>query len=122
MENFRLDELQIYQLSIVLKRDCIQISSKLPEYEKYLNKKGILRTSRSVSENIAEGYGRFHYQEMIQFCRIARGSLFELIDHFDTSSAHGYITKEEFNSFKSKIIILIKKVNGYIKYLENSKK
>jgi four helix bundle protein len=38
--------------------------------EKYALTSQLRRSSRSISDNIAEGYGRFHYQENIQFCRI----------------------------------------------------
>jgi len=48
--------------------------------EKYALTSQLRRSSRSVSDNIAEGYGRFHYQENIQFCRIARGSLCESLN------------------------------------------
>lgn len=48
------------------------------DHEKYELVSQMRRASRSVTHNIAEGYGRFHYQENIQFCRISRGSLHEL--------------------------------------------
>jgi len=51
------------------------------------------RASRSVNHNIAEGYGRFPFQENIQFCRIARGSLFETLDHGIIALDEGYISK-----------------------------
>lgn len=48
------------------------------DHEKYELVSQMRRASRSVTHNIAEGYGRFHYQENIRFCRISRGSLHEL--------------------------------------------
>ena len=42
------------------------------------------RASLSLTNNIAEGHGRYHFQENIQFCRISRGSLMELIDDLNT--------------------------------------
>jgi len=39
----------------------------LPAYEKYNFYKQIRIAARSITANIAEGYGRFHYQESIQF-------------------------------------------------------
>jgi four helix bundle protein len=50
---------------------------KLPGDEKYKLADQITRASRSITNNIAEGFGRFHYQENIQFCRTSRGSLLE---------------------------------------------
>lgn len=53
------------------------ITQYLPKPEDYSLKAQLLRSSRSVTTNIAEGFGRFHHQENIQFCRQARGSLTE---------------------------------------------
>jgi four helix bundle protein len=48
------------------------------------------RAALSVTNNIAEGHGRWHYQENIQFCRISRGSVDELIDDFNICEDEGY--------------------------------
>ncbi|WP_232825708.1 four helix bundle protein [Algoriphagus litoralis] len=50
---------------------------KFPAEEKFALSLQIRKSSRSITNNIAEGYGRFFYQENIQFCRISRGSLTE---------------------------------------------
>jgi four helix bundle protein len=55
----------------------------------------MIRASRSPTANIAEGYGRYHFQENIQFCRQARGSLYELIDHVTAALECEYLTHEE---------------------------
>jgi len=55
----------------------------------------IIRAKRSVTANIAEGFGRYHFQENIQFCRTARGSLSELLDHMITSFDNLYISEEK---------------------------
>jgi four helix bundle protein len=81
----------------------------------------MIRASRSSTACIAEGYGRFHYQENIQFCRQSRGSLYELIDHILVAEECKFMenTKSEkmIDEIKTAIIIL----NGYIKYLKNRK-
>lgn len=80
------------------------------------------RASRSVTHNIAEGYGRFHFKENIQFCRISRGSLYELIDQLLTAQDEGYINKVYFEEQKLKIVECITILNGYINYLKNADK
>ncbi|WP_417939257.1 four helix bundle protein [Flavobacterium sp. RS13.1] len=62
------------ELRIFVSRNIL---SKFPIDEKYALTSQLKRSSGSVSDNIAEGFGRYHYQENIQFCRIARGSLTE---------------------------------------------
>ena len=53
---------------------------KFPIEEKHALTSQIIRSSKSISDTIAEGFGRFHYQENIQFCSIARGSLNESLN------------------------------------------
>ena len=62
--------------------------------EEFLLKSQILDSSRSVTTNMAEGFGRFHYQENIQFCRVSRGSLTETLEHKITAYDEKYITKD----------------------------
>jgi four helix bundle protein len=81
----------------------------------------IKRATRSVTNNIAEGYGRFHFQENIQFCRQARGSLYELIDHLIISYDEKYISEKKYYDLKFKIYNIIKILNGYISYLKRQK-
>lgn len=74
-----------------------------------------------MTANIAEGYGRFHFQENIQFCRQARGSLYETHDHLITACDEGYMTKEVLSEFEVKIDEVLKVLNGYINYLKKAK-
>lgn len=77
--------------------------------------------SRSASANIAEGYGRFHFQENIQFCRIGRGSLFEMLDHLLVALDEEYITLEEYQEACRIANKSISILNGYIKFLSIQK-
>lgn len=81
----------------------------------------MIRASRSATANIAEGYGRFHYQENIQFCRQSRGSLYELIDHIDVAVECNYINTNYSESLIEEIKTAIKILNGYIRYLKSRK-
>ena len=79
------------------------------------------RAARSTTHNLAEGFGRFHYQENVQFCRISRGSLYKLIDQLVTSKDDRYITSEEYERGRDLITKALPLLNGYIKYLSNQK-
>jgi len=70
------------------------VNNHYPKTEEYRLKSQVLESSRSITANIAEGFGRFHYQENIQFCRQARGSLAQTMDHIITSFDEGFITKK----------------------------
>jgi four helix bundle protein len=54
------------------------------------------RAALSLTNNIAEGHGRYFFQENIQFCRISRGSLMELIDDLNTCIDEKYLEKKLF--------------------------
>jgi len=75
------------------------------------------RAARSTTQNIAEGFGRFHYKENMQFCRVSRGSLYELIDDLITSIDEGFINKEDYELGRTKISNAMALLNGYINYL-----
>ncbi len=58
-----------------------KIITKLPREEKFNLDTQIRKAAFSITANISEGYGRYNYQEGIQFYRISRASLYELKDH-----------------------------------------
>ena len=80
-----------------------------------------LDSSRSITANIAEGFGRFHHQENIQFCRNSRGSLDETLDHIITAYDDKYITKEIVTEVNKDYKDCLKEINSYIKYLKTAK-
>jgi len=82
----------------------------------------IRRSSRSIGNNISEGFGRYHFQENIQFCRIARGSLNETLDHGIIAFDEGYISEEKLKELREIHDKTLRILNGYIKYLQNCKK
>jgi len=67
VKNF--EDLEIWKQSRVLRNEIAVLVKTFPAEEKYRLADQLIRASRSVTANIAEGYGRFHYQENIQFCR-----------------------------------------------------
>ena len=91
------------------------------KFETYNLKPQILSSSRSITANIAEGFGRFHHQENIQFCRQARGWLSETMEHLICAYDKGYNEKEVLQQFNRKYKLCLKEMNGYIKYLKTAK-
>ncbi len=115
------EDLEVWQASRTLRTEFAKLARRLPPDEKFRLTDQILRASRSVTANIAEGYGRFHYQENIQFCRQARGSLFELIDHLTVLQDEGFLDTGDFKSLKLQVFQAIRMLNGYVKYLKRRK-
>jgi four helix bundle protein len=73
------------------------------------------RAAVSVTANLAEGYGRFSYQENMQSCRQSRGSVYEIRDHLTTALDAGYINPEQYKQFDLQAISIIKRINGYLR-------
>jgi four helix bundle protein len=114
-------DLKVWQEARELRKEIEIISNTFPSEEKYRLKDQIIRASRSITNNIAEGFGRFHYQENIQFCRQGRGSLFEVMDHLIIAFENNYINKEVFDKLNLICTNELKLLNGYIKYLKDKK-
>jgi len=98
-----------------------KIIAHLPETEKYNLNSQIRRAAIIVNANIAEGYGRYHYQEEIQFYRISRGSIFELKDHLLSCFDLNYIEKQLFDEGIQMIETAIISLNGFINYIKKEK-
>lgn len=99
----------------------MNLVKKLPSEEKYSLTDDMKRASRSITQNVAEGFGRYHFKENAQFCRYSRGSLFELIDQLITSLDEGYILEDDYNKGRELINNALSLVNGYINYLKRAK-
>lgn len=82
----------------------------------------VVDSSRSVTRNIAEGYGRYTYTDTRNFFIIARGSVTETMEHLSTAYDEKYITDDELRSAEEKCELVFKLINGYIAYLDRSKK
>ena len=77
----------------------------------------IKRSARSVTANIAEGYGRFHYMDNSKFCGVARGSIYETLEHCITANDEKLISDELLLESRTLFNKAIAPLNGYINYL-----
>lgn len=116
------EDLIIWQRSRELREKVSNLVKGFPKNEQFRLVDQVVRAVRSTTANIAEGYGRYHYQENVQFCRQARGSLYELLGHFTVALDERYINQDEFEKFRAEIFDSVKILNGYIKYLKKEKK
>ena len=97
MENIRsFEDLKCWIKGRDIRLKITELIKVFPSHEKYELVSQMRRASRSVTHNIAEGYGRFHYKENSQFCRISRGSLYELVDQLITAKDENYISDEAY--------------------------
>jgi four helix bundle protein len=120
MKDFR--SLEVWNEARNLRREIRKIAKSFPKEEQYVLTSRIVRSVSSITANIAEGFGRYHHQENIQFCRIAKGPLTETLDHLTVALDEKYIDEKEFQKQYRQYETCLKLLNGYIKYLNNQKK
>ncbi|SRR6056297_28795 len=98
-----------------------ELSKKFPREELFCLTSQIRRAAISVHSNIAEGYGRYNFQENLQLCRTARGSLNEVLDQLYVAWDEKYISQNEFKHTYEKGQSLEYDINCYIRFLKKQK-
>ena len=123
MNNYKgFTELECYKYSRELRKSISILVNKFPKEEKYELVSQIKRSSRSITANIAEGYGRYTYSDTRHFFIISRGSVTETMEHLTTAYDENYITDDILKSELDKCETVFKLINGFIAYLDKSKK
>ena len=100
---------------------CRETLPLLPAEEKWALTQQIRRAVQSVPANIAEGHGRFYFQETVRFCYIARGSLSETYTQLTLAYELGYLPSGVYVDLRKQVEDLIRIINGYIAYLKRAK-
>ena len=113
-------ELEVWKKARQLKNEVCELVKSFPSEEKFRLADQIIRSSRSVNSNIAEGHGRFTYKDQLHFCIQARGSLSETYNHLIGASDCKYISKEQLDYYKTKIDEVERLLNGYISFLRKN--
>ncbi|HLY63485.1 MAG TPA: four helix bundle protein [Terriglobia bacterium] len=108
-------DLEVWKFARELRHEFYLLSKGLPDCEKFGLASQLRRAATSVTANIAEGFGRFGYQENAQMCRQARGSLFELRDHLTTCVDEGYVTLEVGKRVDALAQTVCRLLNGYLR-------
>lgn len=108
-------ELETWQVARQLRIAIHQVTGRFPGEEKFGLTSQMRRAAVSITANIAEGYGRFSYQENLQFLRQSRGSTYELRDHLTTALDQGYISKEKYKELDELAMSVVRLLNGYIR-------
>ena len=117
LSNKKFTELYVWKKGRELKLEIFELVKSFPTEEKFRLTDQLIRASRSVLANIAEGHGRFTYKDQIHYCIQSRGSLNEILNRLLDAKDCNYITNEKFVEFENQIIETEKLLNGYITYL-----
>jgi four helix bundle protein len=115
------EDLEAYRVAREFRKAMYAVSRQLPDFEKFELASQVRRAAVSLTNNVAEGHGRYHYLEQIKFTLQARGSLEELIDDLNICEDEHYLALAEVARLKQEGWRVYQLLNGYIRYLRDRK-
>jgi four helix bundle protein len=122
MKNQGLETLAVWQKAVDYAVDvCQNVIPLFPPEEKWSLASQLRRSVQSIPANVAEGYGRYNFQETIHYCYIARGSMAETKTHLVIAYRMGYIDESTYRKYLEQLIELGKMTHGYITHLREQK-
>lgn len=108
--------LDVFKECRILVKSIYVISKEFPTEETYGLTNQIRRASVSILSNLAEGVGRNHVKDSLQFFYISRGSLFEVEAQLLIAYDLGYISENQLNEILLQNVNCKKLMNGFINY------
>jgi four helix bundle protein len=115
------EDLEVYKKARDFRKRMYAVTRGLPDFEEYELGRQIRRASVSLTNNIAEGHGRYHYLDEIKFELQARGSLAELSDDLNVCEDEHYLSPTDVAGLKEQAREVQRLINGYIRFLRNRK-
>jgi four helix bundle protein len=113
------EDLEVYQLAREFRKAMYGAARKFPEIEKFGLASQVRRAAVSLTNNIAEGHGRFHFLDQVKFCLQSRGSLEELLDDLNVCDDEEYLPSDDISALKQEGWRVHKLLNGYIRFLRS---
>jgi four helix bundle protein len=111
------EDFEVYQVAREFRKAMYRVGRKLPDIEKFGLAPQIRDAAVSLTNNIAEGHGRYHFLDQIKFILQSRGSLEELLDDLNICEDENYLSIAEIDELKQQGWRTHKVINGYIRYL-----
>ena len=111
----KLEELQVYTLSMAIAEKTWTIVIEWDYFTKDTIGKQLVRAVDSIAANLSEGFGRYHYKENVNFSYYSRGSLFETKTWLTKAHNRKLISTGDFELFIHEIDNIGVKLNNYIK-------
>ena len=115
--NYKLEDLEVYNLSEVISDKIWDIVMGWEYFAKDTIGKQLCRAADSISANIAEGYGRYHFKENKNFCYYSRGSILEVKSFLRKSKNRNLISEDCYSELYTELQTIHLKLNAYIKYI-----
>ena len=112
------EAMPVWKEAMELAENVYNLTDELPRKEDYGLTSQLRRSALSVSANIAEGFGRAHMKDKINFYYHARGSLSETKSHLLYGQNVGYFSEAELKELFKRINSVWKQINAMAKSMK----
>jgi four helix bundle protein len=114
--DFRFQKLEIWRESVMISKECYNIVEKLRNDKHYSLADQLVRSSLSISSNIAEGSDSATKKDFANYLNISRRSLFECANIIIILHEYRLIDQDE----KNKMLANYKNLSAKIYYFRQS--
>jgi four helix bundle protein len=108
------ESMPVWQKGMDLAERVFAITEDLPRKEDYGLTSQIRRSALSVPGNIAEGFGRRHTRDKLNFYYVSRGSLAETKSHLIYGFKVGYFQKSDLTGLSELVANIWEELNKLI--------
>jgi four helix bundle protein len=115
------EDLEVYKAAREFRKKMYGVARRLPDFEKFALAGQIRRAAVSLTNNMAEGHGRYHFADQVRFFLGSRGSLQELVDDLNVCNDEKYLGEDEVAELKKEAWRVLGLINGYLRYLRDRK-
>jgi four helix bundle protein len=115
------EDLDVYKVSREFRKKMYAVTRQLPDFEKFEFASQVRRAAVPLTNNIAEGHGRYHFADQVRFFLGARGSLQELVDDLNVCADEKYLETGKIAELKDEAWRVLGLINGYLRYLRDRK-
>ena len=121
MIKFAYEDLDVWNKAVDFTVKVIDIVDSINTSRKHFRLlEQIEASSASISANLAEGKGRFSKKEFVQYCYIARGSLYETMTFLEIFKRKGWISTTDLSSLREEAISIASMIKGLINSIQKS--
>ena len=118
---FPFEKLDVWKISVDLAEYVLNLLEQIPG-NKHLRLISQMEAAvTSPSQNIAEGKGRQHKKEFIQFLHIAQGSVYEVVTLNEVFRRQGLFSSQQSDEVRNRCEQIDRKLNGLINSLRGTK-